>query len=318
MPVNRGLKSLLLYKINHYMTPEELKAEVIKVLGAPIVRRILREVDTSSAGLNALAPELNFDEHSILICIYKDIKNLAYEKLYEKVKAWHKIAKSTLQENSKKIRRCLRDWAGVILVPDSLVALEKASRRHKRPPPCAGVNLWIDSSDFAETETTGLSRKDPKYSYKTKSEARRWLTICDGKERFQFIGGPHYPKHYDADLLIYYASQLDDSFEGAKAVADFAFRKAEHFLKKVSLITPTTEAGRPKKDPITGKKRKRELMEEEKLDNKNIREVRSTVEHPYGWLSTKFLALKEKFRDGEDQHDCLIRFAAACHRISKA
>ena len=134
MPVNRGLKSLLLYKINHYMTPEELKAEVIKVLGAPIVRRILREVDTSSAGLNALAPELNFDEHSILICIYKDIKNLAYEKLYEKVKAWHKIAKSTLQENSKKIRRCLRDWAGVILVPDSLVALEKASRRHKRPP----------------------------------------------------------------------------------------------------------------------------------------------------------------------------------------
>ena len=106
------------------------------------------------------------------------------------------------------------------------------------------------------------------------------MTICDGKERFQFIGGPHYPKHYDADLLIYYASQLDDSFEGAKAVADFAFRKAEHFLKKVSLITPTTEAGRPKKDPITGKKRKRELMEEEKLDNKNIREVRSTVEHP--------------------------------------
>jgi DDE superfamily endonuclease len=300
------------------MDPSDLRRKVFKVLGEVIVRRVLRECDTSTHPLNALAPESNFEEHAILICIYKDIKNLSYEELYGKVKLWHRIAKSTLEENTKKVRRCLREWAEIILVPDSFAALEKAARRHKRPAPCIGVNLWIDSSDFAETETTGLSRKDSRFSHKTMSEARRWLTIYDGKGRTQFVGGPHHPKHYDADLLIHYAHEVDENFTGSKAVADFAFRKAAPFLKEVALITPSSEAGRPAKDPVTGKKQKRELSEEEQLENKNIRTVRATVEHPYGWLSTKFLALKEKFRDGEDQHDCLIRFALACHRLSKA
>lgn len=298
------------------MTPEDLRARVEKELGTAFVARLLREVDTSEASLNALSPEMNFTNHAVLICIYKDLTNLAYDKLFKKVKDWHRIAKSTLEVNTQKVRRCLREWARRVLVADNTATLNKSARRHKRPAPCIGVNLWIDSSDFAETETTGLSRKDPRFSHKTMSEARRWLTICDGKDRIQFIGGPHYPKHYDGDLLIHYAGEIDDLFPEGKAVADFAFRKAEPFLKKVSLVTPTSEAGRPAKDPITGRKRKRELSEEEKLDNKNIRAVRATVEHPYGWFTTKFLALKEKFREGEDQHDCLVRFASACHRLS--
>lgn len=298
------------------ITPEQLRSAVNDALGVALVQRVLHEFTLDDESLHALAPEGIFFEHAILLTIYRDLKNISYDNLYKDISTWHRIAESTFKENSKKIRRGLRLWAARILVPEDKSTLDKAARRRKRPFPCNNVNLWIDTSDFAEEGERGLSRFDSRFSHKTMGAARKWLTICDGKGRAQFVGGPHYPKHYDSDLLIHYAQRLHVIFADSTMIGDNHFLKAKDFLKRVRLIAPTSEAGRPAKDPITGEKRKHELTEEEKLNNELIRSVRATVEHPYNWLSNKFQSLYEVFREDEDQHDCLVRFALACHRLS--
>ena len=294
----------------------EIKGKVVKRLGITIVQRILREFDLGDERLEGANRERDFGEHALVLCLFKDLKNLSYGELYDECHRWHSIAQSTLQDNVKRIRRALRVWANSILVPEPVLVLEKSARRRHRPSPCTDVCLWVDSSDFMERGKWVISRFDARFSHKTMSAAQRWLTILDGKGRVQFVAGPYSPKHYDGDLLIHHAEHLDSIFPSATMIGDNHFRKAAEFFKSIALITPTSEAGRPAKDPVTGKKWKRELPEEEQLNNEIIREVRSTVESPYGWLSNKFESLKESFRESEDQHDCLIRFALACHRLN--
>jgi hypothetical protein len=43
--------------------------------------------------------------------------------------------------------------------------------------------------------------------------------------------------------------------------------------------------------------------------------VRDKIEAPYGWVKQCFSALSQPFYEDEEQHDCIVRFAFACHRL---
>jgi hypothetical protein len=47
--------------------------------------------------------------------------------------------------------------------------------------------------------------------------------------------------------------------------------------------------------------------------NKIIVGIRRKVEALYKWIKQSFLALSTPFYEDEIQHDCVVRFALACH-----
>ena len=57
------------------------------------------------------------------------------------------------------------------------------------------------------------------------------------------------------------------------------------------------------------------LSPEEEEANEIIAGVRGRVEGPYGWVKRAFHALFLPFYEDEEQHDCLVWTAFACHRL---
>jgi hypothetical protein len=55
------------------------------------------------------------------------------------------------------------------------------------------------------------------------------------------------------------------------------------------------------------------LSKEDKIINNVISSIRGKVEAPYAWVKVRFFALSQPFYKNADQHDCLIKFAFACH-----
>jgi hypothetical protein len=49
--------------------------------------------------------------------------------------------------------------------------------------------------------------------------------------------------------------------------------------------------------------------------NEVISLVRSKIEVLYGRVKQRFSALSQLFYEDEEQHDCLVHFAFACHQL---
>jgi hypothetical protein len=66
---------------------------------------------------------------------------------------------------------------------------------------------------------------------------------------------------------------------------------------------------------VKRKKVKIQLTKDEKKVNEIIARIRGKVEAPYGWIKQSFSALSTPFYEDEIQHDCVVRFALACHHL---
>jgi hypothetical protein len=106
---------------------------------------------------------------------------------------------------------------------------------------------------------------------------------------------------------------LQSQFEHSTIVADNHFRKATSHFENIMFITLKSKAGRRKK--VDGVLVPRELSEEDKTINSVISSIRGKVETLYAWVKARFSALSQPFYEDADQHDCLVRFTFACHRV---
>lgn len=171
----------------------------------------------------------------------------------------------------------------------------------------------MDSTDCRTIKKKSMSRKDPWWSYKCNSPGTRWNVAFDGKSQAIFVSGPHPPSLYDGDLTISEKHNIETLFEGETIIADNHYSKCQKFFSKVTFITPFTAAGRPK--VIDGKKVPFQLPPEKLSHNAVVAGVRGKVEGPFGWIKVKFSSLDQPFYEDTDQHDCLFRYALACHHI---
>jgi hypothetical protein len=57
------------------------------------------------------------------------------------------------------------------------------------------------------------------------------------------------------------------------------------------------------------------LSEEDEIINNVISGIQRKVETPYAWVKARFSALSQPFYEDADQHNCLVKFAFACHRV---
>jgi len=214
----------------------------------------------------------------------------------------------------QKTRLKLKKWADSMIVPENTPRLDLIASKLNRPNPCENVALFVDSSDFQTNGTSGCKKGDPRRSYKLNKAGRKWMTISNAKAQTLFISGPWSPKKYDGEILTYEAQKLDALFPNMTMIGDNHFRSATDFLKKITLITNKSAAGRPK--IVKKKKVKHKLSEEDERRNSAIAGVHGKIEAPYGWVKRKFCALNGPFGEDEEQHNALIWTAFACHRLS--
>ena len=136
------------------------------------------------------------------------------------------------------------------------------------PKPYHNIILWLDSTDFQIKRKRSAYKNKSIQAKKLSFPSQRWLTIVNSNGQIQWIRGPHCPNEYNGNLILYYGKKIAKSFLLITIIADCQFMKAAPFLKKVKLITPKSNAERPKM--VKDKKVLYQLIEEEERVNEII------------------------------------------------
>ena len=288
---------------------------VVSRIGVGLLKTIMRGVQITADKLWGTERPRNFVLGMVLITLYKDMTATSYRELRKEVAGWAHLSNEAIQHNVKKCRLALRKWAKGVLAPQTSAKLTRMAAKSNRPEGLEGVVLWVDSTDFPIKGKRSVHKDKTKWSHKLGRPGRRWVSICNVKGQTQWVSPPYLPTVYDGDILISNAGTLDSLFPKLEMVGDNHFRKASPLLKKLTLHTNITKAGRPRM--VNGKKIPVTLTPEEERWNEKISLVRGKIEAPYGWVKRVFLCLSCPFYESEKQHDCVVRVAFACHRLIK-
>ena len=290
-------------------------AKLRQELGSGILDNIFDSVKFKPKQIWAAERPRDEGKAVLTMTLMKDMEGLSYKDLKERIAPWFNISNMSIQHNVKMGRKKLGKWAKKILKPTARTKRENLAKSADRPSPCEQVTLWVDSTDFPISGKRRLRRKDPRYAHKLKGPGRRWMVMMDAKTRAQYIAGPYHPTVYDAHIFLRNADKIEKLFPGETCVGDTHYGTVQDSLTDFQLVAPVSAAGRPKM--VEGKKVKRQLTAEQKERNEAIAGVRARVESPFGWIDRKFAALSMPFHESEEQHDCLVRTAFACHRLMK-
>lgn len=302
-------------KQNKTLMPSSLRGITTRALGQRVKKRILTEAKVGNSNLQGAERRKDFVSLSIQAAIYKDLHAVSYSDLSDQTVSLFPGSDRTLRTNVQSIRKKLRRWSDQVLVPESVDNLKKRAKNQRKVRSFGTVHLWVDTTEFRLTGKSTMRRKDERWSHKVNGPGRKWLFLHDANGRVVYVAGPFYPKTYDSDAMIYEMRRIEKRFPGTRIIGDNHFRKASQFAKRIEIITNVSKAGRPK--IVQGRKQQRELSTEEKRHNKDVSLIRARVEPPYGNWQNKFAALAKPFYEGPDQLDCLVRTAAAVHRLRK-
>lgn len=296
-----------------HTTFRDLQYEVRAKLPAKVLKSMKNSLSFKEKELWATKRCNQFNYVCLLVTLLKDLNGWSFNKLLDYLEGLQHFAKKSLEHNVQVIRRKLRQWSETVLVTPPSATLIRMAKRLNRPKSCENVYIWMDSTECRLTGKNSMSRKHPDWSYKCNSPGTKWNVVMDASSRAIFVTGPHSPSLYDGDLTIASKQELEQTFRGATVVADCHYSKCSNFFDKITFVTPYTAAGRPK--IIQGKKVPYRLPPEKLKHNGEVAGVRGKVEAPFGWINNKFTALEKPFGEGREQHDCLFRYALACHYI---
>jgi hypothetical protein len=165
-----------------------------------------------------------FEELMILMTLFKDIKVKSYSWLHGKINKELKMAKKSIEHNTKVVCKKLYAWSKTVLTPYTKVQLEHLAKQCHCPEPTQNVSLWVDSTDFWITYKKQDPDRKKTRSYKEKHAARRWVTLCDVEGVTQWVSHPYHPTVYDGDILIHNAQVIEKIFPKVTIIGDNHFQ----------------------------------------------------------------------------------------------
>mgnify|MGYP005853465407 CR=1 FL=1 len=249
----------------------------------------------------------------LMITLYKDLKGISYNKLKNELEGTFQLSVNSYHHNVYAVREALRCWSKNVLTVPQLDKLKAIARGQVQAKSFPNVQLWMDSTEFRLIGNRSMHATNPYWSKKVKGHGRKWLFLHDARGRVVFAFGPVSPKAYDSHLFCRHMETVEKALPGAVIIADNHFRKAAEITEKVTLVTNISKAGRPRM--VKGKRMKRTLTSDQEAHNADVSFIRGRVEAPYGHWQNLFKTLDKPFGDSPDQLDCLVRFAAAVHRL---
>ena len=298
------------------ITHAELKRAVLKKTTPPAFRNMLEFLKARQVRLWGEHQPEHYLENMLLLALYKDQNGVGYDKLENMMEQALPAPHHTVAHNTDVLREHLYEWAKQYVKPGTLEEWRAASADVARPGKITDKALiWVDTWDGKKPGRFTVSAKDIEWSHKTRTPARRFLTLRDGNRRFRMIIGPFAPKYGDTEPMRVAADVIEAMFAGVALVGDKKFWDARKSFTKVEIIAPEPEKrGRKRKNPEAGPQG---LPPAAKRRNANISSLRARVEHDYARLGARWKALSGIFwEDSELQHKYLVWSHAAWRTTS--
>jgi len=246
----------------------------------------------------------NFVQNMVFLTIYKDLYNVGFVRLSNQLEDINLYDK-TLRFNVQKIRKYLAKWAKKKFNIGDAFLWDKSMRKRKLGSKIKQANLIVDSADFRLSGKSSTSTKDSTWSYKEVGPAQRYMIFYDGKGVVRKLLGGYSPKTYDSDLLKIQKEYLEDEIADGVVVGDQHFSKANEYIENFEFYCPYPEKNNKRR---RDGKRVSKLTNAQQQWNKQIYDLRSSVETPFGNIKQKFLSLS-CFKESKQQQDYLITFS---------
>lgn len=98
---------------------------------------------------------------------------------------------------------------------------------------------------------------------------------------------------------------MEEAFDDANVVGDGHYTWAMKNFKDAHFYAPLPEPGEETEGRL------RQLTQQQKKNNHELRRIRADVEAPFGWMKTTFYLLNHPFRESKQAQDYLVYFAAS-------
>lgn len=270
--------------------------------------QMIQFVKSKEVQLWGLRKDRHYLKKHVYLTVYKDMKNIGYHALYDRIKGWYKPTDRTLRHNIKTVRAYLAEWGASHVKTGDSKEWKSITKDMGLPDLVKDTNLWMDSSDFKLVGKTTTSKKHESWSYKEKAPAQRFMCVSDGNRRIRYLRGGYSPKVGDSEFLAIQKEDFEENFKDGVIIADCGFEKAAKSLKKVKFHIAYSK-NKGKKDGTGIKK----LTKKQSEFNKAQRAARARVESPFGIIKGKFKALSGFWAEEIEQQNYLVRYAVGMH-----
>jgi len=140
---------------------KDIAAEVKKKVNIDTLSSMTSFIKKKKISLWSLEKGRMFLKKQLILALFKDINAIGYKFLADETKNWNKLAAKSVNENTKRIRHALSEWAESYIVPGNRYDWNKASRNLKLGKEVQDTQLWIDSTDCPLKGRYSVSRKNP-------------------------------------------------------------------------------------------------------------------------------------------------------------
>jgi len=294
-------------------TLADIKRAVQRKLKKKTINNLKNYIKKKNLSLWGESKDRLFVDKTFWIALYRLLYNEGYQKVLADVN-FYRVSTDSFVHNVRELTHHFSDWSKKQVVKGSCSDWNKQVRNVSFKKAVKDANLWVDSSDFTRIGKKSVSKKSRYWSYKNNAPALRFTLIKDGRGWIRYLSEGYSPKIGDEELMLNKKEFIESKFKGAVFVGDCAYYHLKGKFSHVSIHAPVPKVFNvnEKEEEIEGK-----LTKSQKQYNDAIREIRGSVETPFGWMKETFESLKGPFRENPTFQENVVKFAAGVWNFQK-
>lgn len=260
-------------------------------------------------------------EKNLILALFKDMSGDGYTKVVNSVNLGIAFNHRTFQHNAKVLRGVGMKW-GEETCKLGEYSDWKSAMRQIKPLPSSfkkiGALLYQDSSDFKLQRKKGRGPSSEFWSGKIHAPARRFQFLRNAKGKIIKAWGGYSPKIMDSIFLDFKKQWIRKNLANANIAADSHYKVGKKIFKEVHYLTPLqiSQSSKSEEEPDQDSN-KTMLPSNQRKFNKDLREIRGRVEHPFAWMKNRFNSLKFPWGEDPEQLDALVWMAIGAYNYSK-
>jgi len=309
-------------KVVTSLSYRELKKKVSSKLGKRAVRAMVRYVNQHDPNLWGAVKLRKFTEKSVVLALYKDMKNIGYGALKSTVSNWYNPTVKSISHNTKQIRSVLEQWGQQQVKLGKKKNWVSARDAAQLPKSCSDTALWMDDTDFPLEGKRKVSRRHFSWSWKLNGPGTRFMLMTDARGYIRKLWGGYSPKLYSGHFPIqkrkWFSRNIPKKGKGVAIIADQHFEYAKKHMPQFRWHITSAKEDPEYEDLASDVGSDDEEVEAEILAKyrKDVQRTRSRVESPFGIIKGKWKALRVPFAEGEIEQAKVVWIAVGVHNFT--
>eukprot|EP00727_Mastigamoeba_balamuthi_P005106 m51a1_g14594 hypothetical protein (686) ;mRNA; r:1158602-1161177 len=286
-----------------------VQKHVEKFVPKAVVTELIERARQEHSHLWALREPAHFVDKAVYLVLFKDLKGVGYGALHASVLRWMPIATKSFTQNQKILCKVFARWGHQQICWSTFKDQKTMAKQLQLPKALCKVTVAIDSVNFPKPGTHGSD----KWSFKENCPAGHFMVALDMQGRPVGVWGPYSPKLFDSHWIQANKKMLKLLFPNDVFIADNHFAWAQDNMKTPAFFA--TYACPPNHPATEGVAK---LLVKKRILNRQIEDIRSRVESPFGVIKENVKAVGRPFAEKDNQLENITLRSSNANEVASA